>query len=438
VSAHTSHPSTWRLTGYALASIPLTMAALPIYVNVPKFYADVVGLNLIAIGALLLAARVFDAVQDPLLGYWSDRTRDSRYGRFIWLWIGAPLLAVAMIGLFRPPALSGIAMSAWLVGMLIIVYTAYSMVQISYQAHGAEITDDPIGRTRVTAYREGFGLIGVVLAASLPQALANEFGARDGYALFAWIFAPLALVLIFFTILLSPKALERNRAVEKNLLRNMLLPLKNRHYRYLLLVFMFNSIAAAIPATLVLFFIEDVIGAAAQAPMFLVAYFVAAAASLPLWLVLSRRYGKSRAWFIGMLLSIITFISAFTLGHGDIVPFAIICVLSGIGFGADMALPPAIVADVIDGDEAAGLGRNEGAYFGLWAFITKLNLAIAGFAALTTLGALGYVSKGNNSADALTALSATYALLPCALKLIAAAALCRAPFFQLAHRGVAR
>ena len=72
--------STWRLVAYSLAAIPLAMAALPIYVNVPKFYADVIGVSLSAIGGLLLAARVFDAVQDPLLGYWSDRARDSRFG----------------------------------------------------------------------------------------------------------------------------------------------------------------------------------------------------------------------------------------------------------------------------------------------------------------------------------------------------------------------
>ena len=165
---------TWRLCVTSLAAIPLAMAALPIYVNVPTFYAQVIGLNLGAIGMLLLLARLFDALQDPLLGYWSDRTRDQRIGRFnvgrfIWLILGAPLLAIAMLGLFNPPALSAAQMSWWLVAMLLLVYTAFSMVQISYQAYGAEISNDANERTRITAFREGFGLIGVFLGAALPQ-----------------------------------------------------------------------------------------------------------------------------------------------------------------------------------------------------------------------------------------------------------------------------
>ena len=148
----TSRVSVWRLIAYSLAAIPLAMAALPIYVNVPKFYADVIGLNLIAIGGLLLAARVFDAVQDPLLGYWSDRTRDTRFGRFIWVAAGAPLLALSMLGLFNPPSLSAQGMMWWLVAMLLVVYTAFSMLQISYQAYGAEISDDPTERTRVVSF----------------------------------------------------------------------------------------------------------------------------------------------------------------------------------------------------------------------------------------------------------------------------------------------
>jgi glycoside/pentoside/hexuronide:cation symporter, GPH family len=428
--ATTPVPSNWRLCGYALASVPLTMAALPIYVNVPKFYADVVGLNLAAIGILLLAARAFDAIQDPLLGFWSDRTRDTKWGRYIWLWIGAPLLVLSMVGLFRPPELSTSAMSWWLVAMLLVVYTAYSMVQISYQAYGAEISDDAVQRTRVTSFREGFGLIGVILAAALPQLLSERMGAREGYAMFAYLFAPTALILILGTILLSPRAQVRKQAVEENAVKNMTLPLKNAHFRRLLIVFMFNGIAASIPATLVLFFIEDVIKAPKMAPALLVAYFVAAAASLPLWVWLSAKMGKGRAWFIGMVLSIIAFVWAFTLGAGDVTAFLVICVLSGVGFGADMALPPSILADVIDEDEKRGLGRNEGAYFGLWNFITKMNLAIAGFAALTALGLLGYVSQGDNSPAALTALAFTYALLPCVLKLGAVAALWWSPFFR--------
>ena len=116
---------TWRLLAYGLAALPLAMAALPIYVGVPQFYTNAIRLDLATVGGLLLAARIFDAVQDPLLGYWSDRWRGSRFDRRGWLMAGAPLLAGAMLGLFDPPSLPERAMAWWLLSMLLLVYTAF-------------------------------------------------------------------------------------------------------------------------------------------------------------------------------------------------------------------------------------------------------------------------------------------------------------------------
>jgi glycoside/pentoside/hexuronide:cation symporter, GPH family len=423
--------ATWRLIAYGLTSIPLAMAELPIYVNVPKFYSDVIGLNLAAIGGLLLAARVFDAVQDPLLGHWSDRARDLRWGRFIFVLIGAPLLAISMLGLFRPPELSAGAMAWWLIGMLLLVYTAFSIMQISYQAHGAEISHDPVERTRVTAFRSGMSLIGVFLAAALPQILSEKFGAREGYAMFSYIFIPFLVVLVGMTIAFSPRAVVRTRAAEEGAFKSMLKPLKNLRFKRLLIIFVFNGIAASIPATLVLFYIEDVIQAPQLTAQFLVAYFAAGALGMPLWVWLSSRIGKGRAWFVGMVLSIVAFVWAFLLGKGDVAPFMAICIMSGLGLGADLSLPPSILADVIDDDEAKGLSRNEGSYFGLWNLVTKLNLALAAGIALPTLAWLGYQPKVTTDAQALVYLSATYALLPCLLKALAVAALVWSPFFRV-------
>jgi Na+/melibiose symporter-like transporter len=213
---------------------------------------------------------------------------------------------------------------------------------------------------------------------------------------------------------------------------NMLLPLKNPQFKRLLWIFLFNGIAASIPATLVLFFIQDVIAAPKHAATFLIAYFAAGALGMPLWVALSARIGKGRAWLIGMGLSIAAFIWAFSLGPGSVAAFMVICILSGLGLGADLALPPSLLADVIDDDEQRGLGRNEGAYFGLWNLVTKLNLALAAGIALPLLGWVGYQPGALNTASSLTWLAAIYALLPCLLKAVAVVALLRSPFVAAA------
>jgi glycoside/pentoside/hexuronide:cation symporter, GPH family len=423
----------WRhLLAYGLLSIPLAMAALPIYVHVPNFYAKGLGLDLAAIGGLLLLARGFDAVIDPLLGYWSDLARDSRAGRLVFIALGVPVLALGMLGLFSPPQAIGGWLPWWLLGMLLLVYTAFSMMQISYQAYGAEISRDPAERTRITAFREGLGLAGVLLAAWLPQVLSDQAGMRQGYAQYTYIFIPILLGLATLTIFLSPRAIAQAPAAlaGAGALKTMLKPLKNALFNRLLVVFIFNGIAASIPATLLLFYVADVLKSPQIAAASLGIYFIAGAAGMPLWVWLSARIGKGRAWFVGMVMSIIAFVWAFMLGAGDTNAFLVICALSGLGLGADLALPPSILADVIDVDERRGLGRSEGAYFGLWTLVTKANLALAAGIALPALAFLGYAPDTANSPGALVSLAAVYALLPCLLKAVAAAALIFSPFFQ--------
>jgi Na+/melibiose symporter-like transporter len=149
--------------------------------------------------------------------------------------------------------------------------------------------------------------------------------------------------------------------------------------------------------------------------------------------MLSARIGKGRAWCVGMVVSIVAFVWTFTLGSGDTTAFMIICILSGFGLGADLALPPSILADVIDDDDKRGLGRNEGAYFGLWNLVTKMNLALAAGIALPSLALLGYKPGAVQAADALLYLAGVYALLPCILKAVAVIAIVKSPFFHGSH-----
>jgi Na+/melibiose symporter-like transporter len=138
---------------------------------------------------------------------------------------------------------------------------------------------------------------------------------------------------------------------------------------------------------------------------------------MPAWVRIAAHTGKARAWLLAMLLAVAAFISAWFLGPGDVSAFAIVCVLSGLAFGADLALPASLLADVIDDDEGQG-GRPDGAYFGLWHLLEKLALALAAGLALPLLQVLGYVP--GIVAGAGSALSWVYALLPCAIKLAAA------------------
>lgn len=400
------------LFAYALFGLPLAMVALPVYVLVPKFYADLTGLALGVIGAILLGARLLDAFVDPLLGAWVDAGRRHRsYLRPILIAL-APL-AVGFALLFAPPAdLSSTAAAIWLAATLIAAYLGYSLASIAYQAWGAELAHDDAGRARVTTWREAAGLLGVLLAAIVPYAL----GMRGLIALLA-----LALLLAVALLVHAAPRPGPARAFESiNPWRAVLVPLGTPRLRWLLAVFIANGIAAAIPASLVLFFIADRLQLEAQSGVFLALYFLAGALSMPAWAWLARRWSLHAVWLVGMLAAVAAFVWAYRLGAGDFTAFAVICVMSGVALGADLALPPALLARVIDANGHGG--SREGTYFGLWNLVNKLNLALAAGIALPVLESLGY-REGSRDAAALDALSIAYALLPCALKLAAAALL---------------
>lgn len=406
--------STARLAAYGALGLPLAMAALPLYVHLPKLYGGDLGLPLALVGGILLATRLADAITDPVLGWLADR-----WPRRDWFVAAAlPLLGLGMVALLHPP---GTAQAAWLAAGLVVTYLGFSMASIAYQAWGAQLSDDVHERTRITAAREIFTLVGVVAAAALPSLLGGENA--TGLGRLGWIFAACLAVCGAVTLAASPRPRGAARAAA-GLADALAASLANPDFRRLLAVFMLSGIAAAIPSTLVLFFIDDVLQAAHLAGGFLALYFVAGAAGIPLWVALARRIGKPRAWRAGMLLAVAAFAWAYTLGPGDVVAYGAICVLSGIALGADLVLPASILADVVDRDRRGAAESAAGRYFGLWNLVTKANLAIAAGLALPALAALGY-APGDGSGG--RSLALIYCLLPCALKLASAAVLWLAP-----------
>ncbi len=411
---------------YGLLGFPLAFCALPLYVLMPNLYAREWGVPLAALGAVLLAARLLDAVIDPWLGRVVDRlfTRSARAV----LVFGAVACAVLALGfgmLFVPPVREPTALLVWAAACLLVTYAGYSALAVAHQSWGARLGGDARQRSHIVAWREGLGLMGVVLAAITPTLLGVPamVGLLVGSLVlgwWAWAHAP------------RPAAPVVRTAAATNGSQ----PWRNPAFRKLLAVFLLNGIASAIPATLVLFFVQDRLqGSAALQAASLGVYFICGALSMPLWLRLVARVGLHRSWLAGMVLSIAAFLAATQLGAGDGVLFLLVCALSGLALGSDLALPGALLAGVID--DAGEQGFSDGSYFGWWNFASKLNLALAAGLALPLLGWLGYV-PGAQSDSALQVLTLAYCLLPCVLKALAALALYFLFIQPAAHLGRSR
>jgi glycoside/pentoside/hexuronide:cation symporter, GPH family len=403
------------LLAYGGFGLPLAMVALPIYVYLPQFYAARAGLSLAAIGAVLLTARVGAAFIDPLLGWWIGRGQGA-YARYVTL--SVPLLLAGFVSLFHPPALDAAGSLAWFLGTLMLVYLGFGIATIAHQSWGAALTQAPGERSRVTGVREACGLAGVVLAAGVTGVA--------GYRALTIAFCVALLASAAVLLAWSARAPRSRIAATQPALRQMAVPFSDARFRALFAVLMINGVASAIPATLFLFFAADHLRLAAMSGWFLIMYFGAAALSIPFWVSLAVRYGEARAWVGGMLLSCAVFVWAFGLAPGAAIAFGTICMLSGLAVGADMALPPALLAGVIA--KAGHAGSREAAYFGVWNWGVQMTLALAAGISLPLLEWLGYVPGSGAGTGTLVA---AYALLPCVLKLTAAAMLWRAPLRNL-------
>jgi len=395
-----------RALAYGLLGLPLAFAALPVYVHVPRLYADTAGLPLALLGAILLGARLLDAGIDPWLGGLADRLP-----RRTLLAVALVPFVAGFVALVNPP---GQHAAGWLLGALALTYLGFSAATVAYQAWGADLAPDSGGRTRLTAAREGFGLAGVVLAATLPGLLAAD--AATGLARLGWVLPPLLLVAAVTTLVGVGPVAARAPAVAEPIATGLRRTLADPAFRRLLAVFVANGLAAALPATLFPFFVADVLQAEAAAGPLLAAYFLAGAASLPVWVRLAARHGRVVAWLVAIGLAMVAFGGAARLGAGDVAGFALVCVASGLALGADLALPAAIAADLGERQGRAG------ACFGVWNLAAKLNLALAAGLALPLLAWLGYQP---GSGAGLPALSFAYALLPLAFKALAGALLWR-------------
>ena len=397
--------------GYADFSVFAAMRAvsgLPSYFHAPKFFVDEYGVSLAALGTVLFLLRLVDFVQDPALGWLAERTRARRSEM---VFGGVALMAVSMAGLFAvaPP----LAPLLWFALTLLVLFSAYSFLTISFYAQGVSVAEGGQGHVRLATWRETGALIGVCLASVAPTVFVSF--TDQPFAWFALFFAGLC----FAAAWAMRGNWEASQVPQETSLRDVL---SDGLARRLLLIGLLNAGPVAVSSTLFLFFVESRLDAPGWEGPLLLLFFLSAALAAPVWGRLAERYGAKDMLLSGMVLSILAFGGTGFLGAGEALPFAVVCVASGAALGADMTLLPAMFAR-----RMATVAPAAGQAFGLWSFVTKFSLALAAVSLLPLLEGSGFAAGADNSPDALWTLTVLYALLPCVLKLLALALLWATP-----------
>ena len=398
-----------RLFAYGLPAMPLAAMYLPVFVFVSEFYAAERGVALATIGAILLGVRVFDAVSDPIMGLISDRWATKFGRRRPWLVLSAPFVMLAAWNLFVPPDGAG---SGWLLVWLFVLTLAWTAAITPYFAWGAEVSTDYVERARVAVWRESLGLVGTMLVAVLYNSGADKAEGMERIALLVVVLLPVA-VAICVTLVPEPKDFSE-RPPKMTALWTILRT--NPLFRRLLTAYFINGAANGVASTLFIFFVSYRLDAPDMVGILLLIYFGSAVLGAPIWTWAAGRMTKHRVWCIAMIYAGLVFFWTIALGGGDWVGFAVICVLSGLALGADLALPSAIQADMVDVATAESGSQQTGAFFAIWSVATKLALAVAGAASLIYLDLVGFEIDG---LDGRLELALLYALGPIVLKMIA-------------------
>ena len=400
---------------YASVGLPLAIIGYPIAIWIPPRYADAeLGLTLPIIGTILILARLSDVVTDPLIGNLSDN-RPTRWGRRKpWILLGVPVMCLGIYMLFVPPEGAGIV---WLLVWISVMYLGGTLIGVPYGAWGAELSPVYHQRSRVTAARELFLLVGLIIAATIPV-FVNELwepGVENYLVAMAWTIL-LVLPISAFILLRyvpEPPVINHTKVSIREGVRAMW---SNGPMRLVLIILFAVTTAEAFRNALTYFFMRDYIGFdVANASRLYASYFFVAVLSVPGWLALGRRIGKHRAFTLAIIG--VTLVSFFTyaLRPGDSIPYVGLFMAKALCYGAVQFLPLAMMADVVDVDSIRTKGERAGSFFALSGMTSKLAIAIGTGVSYNVAGLLGYDASGiagANTTEELRAMAFQYSIMP--------------------------
>jgi GPH family glycoside/pentoside/hexuronide:cation symporter len=432
---------------YGAPSVAGAAMAIPVAIHVNPFYSDTILVPLAWVALAAALARVLDAIIDPFVGWLSDHTQ-TRWGRRRpWIAVAAPIAAIVFVALFTPPTwLSTSGAAVWFGTMLMLFFILNMLYGLPHAALGPELTLDYHERSTLFSVREGFALVGTIVAVLVPGVMTSVLGVaqRPAYAIMALGYGALMVTLYWLLVL---RVRERPDFVERK--SNPMVPgirrsLRNRPFLVLFVCYAVANIPGAIPGLLMPYFNRYVLNpppiphevADGWLMVFLGGYFLSGLLFLPLWLALARRIGKLNAWLTSFIMGITGGVALFSLGPGDNYACLGVIIWAGSSFGAGLFLPPAIQADVIDYDELHTGKRREAQYLALWGLVPKFIVIPSASLPLALLAWLGYQPNVAQSESVVLAIRSVFALTPAVFSIAAFFIAWRFPIDETVHRAI--
>jgi GPH family glycoside/pentoside/hexuronide:cation symporter len=392
-----------------------------------NFLTDTVGLAAALSGIAVMAGKVWDAVTDPVMGFISDRTF-SRWGRRRpYLLFGALPMLLTMWFFFTKPVFKGsLALTVWATLALMLLNTAATVINIPYSSLTPELTDDYHERTSLNGYRFGCAIFGTILGAAAVQPLVDIFPSKTrGFSMMGLILGTVMLITTLITFFGTKERVHTKADLPTgSLLATYRAVFSNKPFVLLLLTYAFHIMALTFLQSILVYYTRYVYSShsADLTTIAMLILLLVAMVFIPISVLVSKRIGKKRTYQICFVIIASACLIIFTLGH-TLGPdfFMAMMVYAGIGVGFSYVAPYAMVPDAIDFDAAKTGGRNEGAYYGMWTFISKLGTSLSVFLSGLILSLGGYIADAVQSSKAILAIRLLIGPIPAVIFIAALA-----------------
>ncbi|MFW5728463.1 MAG: MFS transporter [Spirochaetota bacterium] len=391
------------------------------------FLTEVVGMSPALAGVVFAIGKVWDAVTDPLMGYISDRTK-SRFGRRrVYFLIGIIPIILSFAALWLPiPSGSQVGLFIYYSLAYMLFSTVFTMVMVPYSALNAEMSRDYAVRTRLSGTRIIFSQVSALLAGTIPTLIINAVGGDQsiGYLVMGIAFAVLYGVVwlpVFLGTWELPQESVRVRttgaAGPLDVFRQFGRIFTNRSFRIHVAMYILSYTAVDVLMALFAYYITYYIGRQSLYSVAMGSLLLTQIVMLPVYVAISNRWGKGRAYVVGLSIWLVGLLASLSLtGESSVVAIAAVCVVIGAGVSAGIMVPWAILPSVIDVDEYLYGMRRAGVYSGAMTLTRK---AVQGLLALPLVGVvleiIGFAPGADVPQAALTGLRVFFVIGPAVL-----------------------
>lgn len=374
------------------------------------FFTSVAGLNAGLAGSILLIGKIWDAINDPMVGVLSDRTKSRRWGRRLpWILYGAIPFGIFFFLQWIVPRFSANnsandwALFWYYVIISIVFNTFYTAVNLPYTALTPELTQDYDERTSLNSFRFAFSIGGSILSLFIALGIFSLLKIDRGqqYLVLAGVCTVLSVLPLFWCVFgirdrvlrFEAQHLEIEASEQIPILEQLRIAFSNRAFLFVVGIYLASWLGVQATASILPYFVVNWMGLS-EATFNLVAIAVQGTALVMLfvWSAISQRVGKKAVYYMGMILWIIAQAGLFFLQPGQVGLMYLLAIMAGFGVSTAYLIPWSMIPDVIELDELNTGQRREGIFYSFMVFLQKLGLAIGLFLVGRALDFAGYIA----------------------------------------------